>query len=201
VEKALVLDPLHPEAWLTKAELLTRSGKHAEAEEAYDHIIDAVPFLAEQALGERGILRWRMGREDDARADFAAARAKATVAGAFNNLCYNKAVAGVALDLALEECEEAVRMEPDSSAIMDSHATVLLRLGRYQEAKERFDAALLKSPTISASHYGRALAKAALGDIESARADLAEARRLSPRIVENLSARGMPLPEGLTAQP
>jgi tetratricopeptide (TPR) repeat protein len=142
-----------------------------------------------------------MGREDDARADFAAARAKATVAGAFNNLCYNKAVAGVALDLALEECEEAVRLSPDSPAIMDSHATVLLRLGRYQEAKERFDAALLKSPTMSASHYGRALAQAALGDIESARADLAEAQRLSPRIVENLSARGMPLPEGLTAKP
>jgi tetratricopeptide (TPR) repeat protein len=197
IEKALVLDPRHGAALTSKADLLARSGRYAEAEQVYHHIIENLPDLADSARGDRGILLWRLGREDEARAEFAAARASVKGSGPLNNLCYTKAVADVALDLALDECEEALRLQPDSAAIMDSHATVLLRLGRYEEAADAFDRALEKSPTMAPSLLGRALARAALGQIEAARADLALAEEGSSRIVERFAAMGLELPAAL----
>lgn len=197
VEKALVIEPRHGIAWAAKADLLSRRGDHAAAEEAYDHLIGIVPDFAEEYRGQRGLVRWKLGREDEARADFAAARAQATEAMQLNNLCYQKAAAGVALEIALEECDESLRMMPDMAATLDSRATVLLRMGRYEEAVEDFDRALEQSPTMAPSLLGRALAKAALGDIDSARADLTLAEEHGPRIVERFDALGMKLPAEL----
>ena len=65
---------------------------------------------------------------------------------------------------------------------MDSRGFTLLRLMRYQAAVDQYDAALVLTPNLSPSHYGRGLALRALGQTEAGNASIDTARRLDPAI-------------------
>ena len=108
---------------------------------------------------------------EDAERDFVAARAAASDAADLNGLCWEKTMAGVALERALDECTAALALTPDSAGIIDSRGWVYVRLGRHREAIADFDRALTLEPDLSGSLYGRAMAWHGLGDAAKARAD------------------------------
>jgi tetratricopeptide (TPR) repeat protein len=198
VEQALTMDPGFTAALAMKANLLSRKGDHAGAANTYDAIVAKEPSVPDYLVA-RGIERWRMGKQDDARKDFAAAHENAVGAMQLNNLCYEKAVAGADLELALKECDESLRLAPNSAPILDSRATVYLQMGRYKEAKADYDRALATFPTMAPSLLGRAIAKLRLGDESGARADAAAARKASSSIVETLRTRGLTVPQELAS--
>ena len=99
-----------------------------------------------------------------------------------NNLCWMAAEAGRLLDQALQDCDAALALAPDSAAIIDSRARVLLEQGDFRGALAGYEAALAKEPEQATSLYGRGLARIALGQMEAGEADKAAALVLDPDV-------------------
>jgi tetratricopeptide (TPR) repeat protein len=137
----------------------------------------------------RGAAFARNGDIERSRADFRRAIEMTTEAleeggnplpAEYNRRCWARAVANVELDLALADCNEAVRLLPRIAPFLDSRAFVHLRSGRNEDAIKDYDAALRLNPRLPDSLYGRGLAKLRLGDAEGAKADLFLAETLRP---------------------
>lgn len=142
----------------------------------------------------RGIALWRLGRLDEAQDAFAGSRQRASGAMTLNNICYMKAIAGVALEKALEECQASLKEMPDFPPTLDSRALVYLRLGRLDDAIADYDRAIESTPEMAQSFFGRALAWMGKGDLAKAKADAAEALRLNPAIEREFERGGLRLP-------
>lgn len=178
-----------------KAALLAEMDDHVGAAAVYSRILEVGARTFDvsarvNALGERGVALWSAGRHDEAEADFVMARELADDAIALNNLCWSKAVAAVALERALAECEESLRLRPDFAPALDSRGAVLLRLGRFDEAVRDFDRVLELQPGYTNSRYLRAVARARQGDRAGSEADLGIVRANSPNLVERMEGRG-----------
>ena len=112
---------------------------------------------------------------------FADLRTRAKDAGKLNNLCWEKATAGILLESALAECTEALKLRPDSPALLDSLGLTLLRLGRYDEAIGAYDKAIAGG-TGAISLMGRSSAQARKGNASLAEADRKAALAEDPDI-------------------
>jgi len=190
VEAALRLAPRDYSSLMTKAQLQQEMGDPGSAVETYSTVLASYGANA-SLLTNRAIALVRAGRDDEADADLDAARKLAADGQQLNGICYEKAMEGIALERALEECNEALRLLPDAPAILDSRGTVLLRLGRLDEAITDFDAALAKMPILAPTLYARAIAYSRQGDAERSRADEAAATRLNANIAEQFSRAGL----------
>ncbi len=76
---------------------------------------------------------------------------------ALNNLSYYLSLEGKRLDQALTMSERVARLEPNNPTYMDTHAWVLYKLGRYDEARKILQQALSLDKSESAElmcHYG-----------------------------------------------
>lgn len=189
IEEALRLAPTYNAALVAKAHLLAERGDHQAAARALGQAL-AREQNNPALLVERGIALSRLGSEREAERDFAQAREMAQDAQGLNNICYLKAVAGVALERALEECNESLRLLPDYAPTLDSRGTVLLRMGRLDEAIADFDRVLEKEPELAQSRYLRAVARSRQGDLAGARSDAEAARAASPAAVAELERQG-----------
>lgn len=163
-----------------------------QAQEAYDLldrlIVDGetvAPFLVIQ----RAKAAFALGRLDEAARDFQTIRETHSDDPAMlNDLCWSAALAGAMLDQALRDCDAALKLEPNSSAILDSKARVLLQRGDAAAALEIYDAALAKAPELSASLYGRGLARIALGQTSEGEADKTAALELDPTAADDFKS-------------
>lgn len=175
IDAALKLNPTMLEALNEKATLLQDAG---DIDGAIDIWSAAIKSSSERSdlLANRGIAYVKQGLQTLADKDFADARSMAKDAAALNNLCWEKATAGVALDSALADCDAALAKSPDVAGILDSRGLVLLRLGRIDEAIAEYDRALAKSQNNSSSLFGRAIAWSRKGDKAKSDADATAAR-------------------------
>jgi tetratricopeptide (TPR) repeat protein len=190
IEAALKLEPDSEDAVTFKAQLQVERGDFAGAAATYSTIIAKRPD-AFMLRNRRGIAYAKSGDRKKADEDFAAAREKAAGPGPLNNICFEKAMAGVALERALDECQAALAEQPESAAIMDSKAFVLLRLGRFDEAIATYDKVLAESPTLAASLFGRAIALSRKGDQGKAEADFSAARKAYSGVDEQFARYGV----------
>jgi tetratricopeptide (TPR) repeat protein/predicted aspartyl protease len=110
---------------------------------------------------------------------------------ALNSRCWARALAGQELDLALTDCNNALRLSPNAPAILDSRGLVYLRQGNYDRAIADYDAALRLQPKIAWSLYGRGLSRLKKGQTAAGQADIAAATALSPKIAENAARHGI----------
>ncbi|MBW8743976.1 MAG: DUF3857 domain-containing protein [Sphingomonas sp.] len=191
VAAALKLDPKN-----APAKALSLAIEYRAA--AYSRVIaDAAAMLVDapantQALLYRGLAYTRSTRLADADHDFAAARKLvANDVAALNDLCWNKALLGVALESALADCDAALKLQPDSGQIVDSHAFLLFRLGRYADAVSTYDRAATLSPKQAASLYMRGIAKRRLGKAAEGDADIAAAKALNADVDHEFTDAGV----------
>jgi tetratricopeptide (TPR) repeat protein len=190
LDAALKLNPKFVNVMISQGNLQTDQGNPKDAIATYGKAIALSPNDPLPLVG-RGIAYIAIGDAAHADRDFVAARGLSMSAGDLNNLCWRKAVAGVALDSALADCDAAVAKSPESATIIDSRAFVLLRLGRLDEAIAGYDKALAKSPTLAASLYGRGIAWARKGDKAKSEADIAAALKYSPSVREEFNDYGV----------
>jgi len=190
IDAALKLDPKLGEALAAKADLQAKTGDLAGAIATYAIAIASTPTDA-KLLVDRGIVYARTGKGALAEKDFAAARAKTEDANALNSMCWAKAIAGVALESALADCDAALGKAPDVPGFLDSRGLVLLRLGRFDEAIADYDRALADHPTMPSSLFGRAVAWARKGDKVKSEADAAAAQKVSPDIATRFADYGV----------
>ena len=131
-------------------------------------------------LTERGRTHASAGHREAALADFARARALISRnAAKLNDLCWAKAMTGLELASALEDCNASLSIIPASSATRDSRALVELRMGQFDRAIDDYNAALKIAPNRAASLYGRGIARIKSGHAAEGEADLAKARAIS----------------------
>lgn len=134
-----------------------------------------------QTANLRGVAQWLLGDRAAAAAAFRIAREDAPDDKSLNDLCWNKAIYNTDLELALAECDAAVKVNPLCAACLDSRGFVLLRLGRFKESVAAYDASLVFPQDGGASLFGRGLAKLQLGERDGAEIDIRLARIFSGR--------------------
>jgi tetratricopeptide (TPR) repeat protein len=130
----------------------------------------------------KAMAMWQLGQKREATPLFATARAKTSEYQWLNNTCWNKATMNLALDEALRDCDAALAKQPDCSACNDSRALVLLRMGRFRESQQAYDALITREPGHATSLYGRGVARLRLGEKDAGEKDLRLARALQPTV-------------------
>jgi len=192
LDAAEKLNANEPRLVLLRAEMLIEAKDYSAAVKIYDAALAQQPSNALFTL-RRGIAYARAGDNTRASEDFTAARGVTKGATWLNNICWEKAIAGVALESALADCDEALTTQPNAAAIIDSRALVLLRLGRIDDAIAAYDRVLAIDARVASSFYGRALAWSKKGDAAKARADRAAALTIDPDVEKRFALFGMTL--------
>ena len=163
----------------TKAQLLARAERYDEALEYYDELIAYRPD-AEGLFLSRAELLLRMGDEETAIEQYrAAAKRWPDSALSLNALGYTLADRTDRYKEAERLIRKALKMEPDSAAIIDSWGWVLYKQGKHEEALEQLETAYekLHDPEVAA-HIVEVLW--VLGREEQAKVALQEAELLFP---------------------
>jgi TonB family protein len=190
IDAALKQDPHAIAPTIALARLQADMGAFQEAQATLDAALASNSGQLDLTLA-RGIVHARSGELQRAEQDFAPVRAAAYNGTAHNNLCWNLATAGVALSEALNECDAAVADSPHEGSFLDSRGFVLLRLGRYRDAIEAYDAALERRPMLAVSLYGRGLAKRGAGETAAAETDLQQAMTLDASVRRRFADYGL----------
>ncbi|MEN9874283.1 MAG: hypothetical protein RL186_1180, partial [Pseudomonadota bacterium] len=168
------------------ADVLAANRQDGEALPLYTRLIDQ--GLAQGQTGEelwplyfgRGGARERLGQWPEALTDLRAAKAAAPKnPNVLNYLGYSLADRGQELDEAVAILRMAVRLRPDSGAILDSLGWALLKSGKDAEAVAVLEAAAQASPELAevSDHLGDAYWSS--GHKDEARLEWARALRLS----------------------
>ena len=109
----------------------------------------------------------------------------------YNFRCWLRATSNRDLQLALSDCDTALRLAPNDANKIDSRGLVHLRLNRLDEAIADYDAVLKLDPKMAGSLYGRGLAKLGKGDDAGATADINAAKAIRPAIADDFSRYGV----------
>lgn len=191
VEAAAAIEPGNPAIGATKGLVLSEAGRFKEAaaalEKAYlEHMQDQSLRLS---MAEAQL---RAGNASLADQTFDNLLRGATGnARALNEICWGLGTVNHRLTVALNACDAALKLRPDTSAYLDSRAFVLLRMGRAEEAVTAYDQALRERPRQAASLYGRGIAKRRLGRTAEGDADLAAARQASALVERDFRLYGL----------
>lgn len=117
--------------------------------------------------------------------------AEARTPDAYANRCRSRGMLGLELDKALSDCNRAVKAREVAPFFLDSRGLVYLRMGNYDKSIADYDVVLRTQPKNPWSLYGRGLAKLHKGQKADGEADIAAAKASGPRIVAELTRRGL----------
>jgi tetratricopeptide (TPR) repeat protein len=162
---------------LAKAQLLTSEKQYERALEIYDRVVSYRPDSDAAVLG-RGEVLIRLGRFQDAIRDYRdAVRRWPNNPNALNALGYTLTYYSTDFLEAAHLIRKALKLRPNSAAIIDSHGWVLYRLGKHEEALAELQRAwsMIRDPEVGA-HLVEVLWK--LGREDEARAILEESEAL-----------------------
>lgn len=192
LDHAVSVAPANPEVRLARAETLLARLRPSDALADLQAADSALPREADQRLAlaamfglanrfDRSIAnfdQWIAAHPDDSRQP-----------AALNGRCWNRALAGVDLPLALKDCNAALH-RGKAASFFDSRGLVELRMGQYDRAIADYDMALQLSPQSAWSLYGRGLARRHKND-PAAEADLKAAAAIDPALPSRAQALGI----------
>jgi tetratricopeptide (TPR) repeat protein len=101
-----------------------------------------------------------------------------------NARCWQRGLANVELDKALDDCNTAIRRDGPKPAYLDSRGLIHVRQKDYTAAIADYDAALSGRPNIAASLFMRGWAKRASGQSEAGIADMTAAKTADADIAD-----------------
>jgi tetratricopeptide (TPR) repeat protein len=176
-----------------EAQLLASMQRYDDALEAYDRVIEFRPESETAVLG-RAELLLRMDRLDEAINEYRqCVKRWPDSAMSLNALGYTLADRTQEYEEAEKLIKKALKLDPDSPAIIDSYGWVLYRLGDNERALEELKRAytMLKDPEV-ASHVVEVLAT--LERLDEASKILEEAELLHPdnELLQNIRERVFP---------
>jgi tetratricopeptide (TPR) repeat protein/predicted aspartyl protease len=112
--------------------------------------------------------------------------------------CWARAAWGKELDVALGDCDAALR-KARTSEVMSNRGLVLLRMGKLDDAIVQYTAAIAQQPKLAPALYGRGLAELKKGDKVKGEADIAAANAVAPGLAAQYKRFGL-APEGEAAK-
>ena len=110
---------------------------------------------------------------------------------ALNGRCWSRAVMNQGLDLALADCNAALRAGSRNSEFLASRAMVWLRLRQLDKSIADYRTSLALQPKSAGSLYGLGIAESSKGLKEQGDKDIQDALRLSPSIAEQFGQIGL----------
>lgn len=193
IDSGVAMAPHSAYAHRLRAGLEVDNGKYDEAIATLTKILNDSKAHGPLTLVlvDRGIIHMKMGNPALANADFDQARKTAETASQLNNVAWELATRNVALPTALAIIDEAIAKKSDNYTFIDSKGFILLRLGRYREAIEQYDAALILRPKQATSLFGRGIAKRRAGSTMAGDADLKAARAVQADIDSEFADMGV----------
>jgi tetratricopeptide (TPR) repeat protein len=195
-DQAIKLNPDNVEALVGRASLrVRRNGTAAEVTPDLEAAGRVLPQQAEMHLNI-GHLYDSVGQQAAAVTEYSKwidshPRDDLLMPQALNSRCWSRARSGQDLRQALNDCNAALRLKPNTAAFLDSRGLVYLRQNDYDKAIADYDAALHLQPKIAWSLYGRGLAKLHKGLMAEGQADIAAANALEPKIAERAASYGI----------
>ena len=105
--------------------------------------------------------------------------------------CRARGLLDVELDKALDDCNAAMKLRPNTPHFLDSRALVLLRLGDFDKSIADYDVVLKEQPKNAWAMYGRGLDKLRKGKTAEGQADIDAAKALQPMVAEEAKRRGL----------
>ena len=191
LDEVLRLDPDNADAYGLRGAMHGSKDELDEAIADFDRAIALEPGQSDSFMN-RGTARERKGEYAGAIEDYGSAIELAPKqAGAWGGRCWSRAVAGVALESALADCQRAIELDKADANHLNSRGFVHFRLRRFDLAIRDYDAAIAADPTMASSFYVRGLAKARQGDRHGADADLAAATALDPGVATRYAGYGV----------
>jgi tetratricopeptide (TPR) repeat protein len=180
-----------PYVYFCRGQSYERLGKIDLAKKDYLHALNIKPDFVEAWLAY-GEISEKMGQAGEIQAslDRAVAASPGHVV-VLNDVCWARAMTGERLEVALAECDEALRVSPDYSPALDSRCFVRFRMGAFANAIADCDAALKGNSDLATALYVRGLAKNRLGYSAAGGQDLAAAERLDDKIADTFAAHGV----------
>jgi len=121
----------------------------------------------------------------------AANRRNDQLAFALNLRCWCRATLNVELDLALADCNAALRKASGNPSILDSRALVWLRRGDFDKSIADYQEALRQRPGQPDSRYGLGLAQLRKGLKEQGQKDIDAAIALDPQVAQEFKRYGL----------
>jgi tetratricopeptide (TPR) repeat protein len=195
-DKSIELDPKNVDAYNNRGTTYSDKGDLDNALADYNKAIEINPQFA-AAYNNRGAVYGRGGAYGDKSyierplADFTKAiELDPKFADAYNNRCWLRTLANWDPSLALEDCDEALRLAPQDANSFDTRGFVYLRLNRLNDAIADFNVALNINPKLASSLYGRGLAKQRKGNKTGGDADIAAAKLIESSIEAQLGRFG-----------
>lgn len=187
---AIALEPRSHELFVSRGNAELASNQNEKALASFSQALAINPTAAE-AVYRRALANARLDRIADAAEDYSRAiELSPKNASYWNARCWFRGTMMIDLDLALGDCDEAIRLKPSFVPAMDSRAFVLLRLGRLEDAKAAYDKAIAAETRYAWPYFGRGIAKKRLGDTAGAELDFAAARERQPDIDADYAAYG-----------
>jgi tetratricopeptide (TPR) repeat protein len=189
--EVLRLDPDNAKAYGLRGAMHGNKEELDEAIADFDRAIALDPGLSDSFMN-RGTAHERNGEYLRATEDYD--RAIALVpkqASAWGGRCWSRALAGIALESALSDCQRAIELDKADANHLNSRGFVHFRLRHFDLAIRDYDAAIAADPKVASSFYVRGLAKAQQGDQRGADADLAAAAALDPGVAGRYAGYGV----------
>lgn len=181
--RALRIDPDNALAYLERGYVHHNRGAYETAVRDYEHALALQPDLqlAASRRDEALVGRSRTLMSNLALLDRRLA-ADPDNADLLNSRCWLRATHDDDLALALADCNESLRIEPNAAHVLDSRGLVHLKRGDFASAETDYAAAFAAAPERGHYLYGRGLARIGLGRKAEGAADLAEGERLEPGV-------------------
>jgi tetratricopeptide (TPR) repeat protein len=108
-----------------------------------------------------------------------------------NGACWARATLNRQLDVALDDCNQALDMQPKWAWILDSRCLVRYRRAEFGLAAGDCDAAIKLEPRMPSSLYVRGLVNIRMGYANLGNADIAAAKAIDPKIAETYAGYGV----------
>ena len=157
----------------------------------YNQAIKVNP-KAVAVFNSRAAVFQRKGDYARASADYGAVtRLQPNNADAWGARCWVRAIDGRELRQALSDCDQALKIRPDSADVLDTRGVVNLKLNQNDAALRDFDAALKLEPKLASSLYGRGIIRMRKGDRNGGTADITAAKSMKADIAEELGRYGV----------
>jgi lipoprotein NlpI len=189
--EALRLKPDLVQALNNRGALFRASGKSSEAIADFSAVIHLAPDGA-NAFINRGIAFGEAGDYRDAIRDFGqVVRLAPDQAEGYAGRCWARAIEGREPEMALGDCDTALKLRDGDMATRGYRALTFLRLGDFDSAIVDYDRCIEGQPNNASFLFGRGIAKLRAGNSTGANEDLASAKALDPRIAQAFAAYGI----------
>jgi tetratricopeptide (TPR) repeat protein len=191
LDQAASLPAPQPGLLRARAQLQDDMGQYAEETATLSTALATEQLDQFASLYAARAVAWaRAGKVAEARKDRQDALSRADTPELANNVCWILAGHVYLLTGAQKACDLALKFNPDNSQYLDSQAMVLLQLGKYSQAIDTYTRALGKLPWLTASLYGRGVARLRKKDADGD-ADLDAALKLDARVVRTFQRYGL----------